>query len=94
MTMPYERTRAMIETKTFLQDLLSSSTTPRVPKSVREMARTLLRHYPSHADIQMAHKALPDWFGPVPPFSRLAGNSQTTGVIAATKSGEQNDNKT
>lgn len=79
MTIPYERTRALIETKQFLQELQDPKLTPRVPGAVREHARTLLRHYPSYAEVELAHKALPHLYGPVPPFSRSHGQ---TGITA------------
>lgn len=44
MTLPYERSRAVIETKEFLTLLLDNR---RVPASVRSEAKRLLRHYPS-----------------------------------------------
>ena len=64
MTMPDERTRAILETRKFLQSLTYPPNTPRVPKYVREMARRLLRHYPSNGDVALANSALPQWFGP------------------------------
>lgn len=85
MTTPYERTRSMIETKAYLQELIDPTATPRVPKALREIARKLLRHYPGYAEIELAHKCLPHLYGPVPPFSRLSGGLQTVGVIDATK---------
>lgn len=91
MTIPYERTRAILETRKFLQGLTYPPATPRVPKAVREMARQLLRHYPSNGDVAFAHTALTQWFGPVPPFSRLTGNPQTQGVIDATLQSELGD---
>ena len=83
MTIPYERTRAILETRTFLQQLLDPAASPRVPRRVREAARSLLRHYPDYASIELAHKALPHLFGPVPPFSRLRGNPETDALIDA-----------
>ena len=80
MTIPYERTRALLETKIFLQQLQDPKLTPRVPASVREHARALLRHYPSYADIELAHKALPMFYGPVPPFSRSHGKTAITAL--------------
>lgn len=67
MTIPYERTRALVETKQLLQDLADI---PRVPKAVRAAALTLLQHFPTLLDVEAAHIALPEVFGPVPPFSR------------------------
>ncbi len=83
MTIPFERTRALIETKSFLLKLADETREPSVPASVREHARALLRHYPSYCDIELAHQALPMIYGPVPPVSRLTGDPLTVGVIAA-----------
>ena len=91
MTIPNERTRALIETKSLLQELQDSKLTPRVPAAVREIARKLLRHYPTYADVELAHKALPEVYGPVPPFSRLTGDPQTILAIEAAKSGDVTD---
>ena len=78
MTIPYERTRALIETKSFLLKLVDTKRVPRVPKSVRQHAEYLLRHYPSYEDIELAHKALPDYYGPVPPFQRMHAKTAIT----------------
>lgn len=51
MTLPYERTRAIVETRDFLTHLLGNR---RVPASVRNEARWLLRHYPSASDVLQA----------------------------------------
>lgn len=47
MTVPVERTNAVIWTESFLKDLLDPKATPRVPKSVRDQAARCLRHYPT-----------------------------------------------
>ena len=47
MTLPFEEKRAVNYTRQFLYDLLISSKTPRVPKEIRDRARSLLRHYPA-----------------------------------------------
>ena len=78
MTIPFERTRALIETKSFLLKLVDTKRLPRVPKSVRQHAEFLLRHYPSYDDIELAHKALPNYFGPVPPFQRFQAKTAIT----------------
>lgn len=62
MTLPDERYRAVIWTELFLKDLCNSSKTPRVPKHVREQARSLLRHYPSTWDMNRAADGAPDVF--------------------------------
>lgn len=85
MTIPYERTRALIETRELLKRLQDPGETPRVPRWLRHEARLLLRHYPDYSSIELAHKAVPHLFGPVPPFSRLTGSADVQGVIDATK---------
>lgn len=69
MTMPDERTRAVVHTAEFLRDLTMPSVTPDVPRAVREEARRLLRHYPGRGDMSLAHMAIPEWFGEVPRMS-------------------------
>lgn len=83
MTIPFERTRALIETRLFLQELTDPKVTPRVPRAIRGKAKLLLKHFPTYADVEQAHKALPDTYGPVPPFSRLVGSPQTVMTIEA-----------
>lgn len=78
MTIPFERTRALILTKEFLAAILDPTQTPRTPRWMRGKAKALLRHYPGLAEIEMAHKALPDTFGPVPPFSRTYAKTAIT----------------
>ena len=52
MTVPRERTNAVIFTESFLKSLLDSKATPRVPKSIRQHAGHLLRHYPSQWEME------------------------------------------
>lgn len=85
MTIPYERTRALVLTKQFLEAMMDPKKTPRTPRRLRLEAKALLQHYPRLADIELAHKALPDTFGPVPPFPRFIASEPTLIVIAATK---------
>jgi hypothetical protein len=66
MTLPFERTRAVLYTKQFLEELLSSQKTPRIPRSIRGQAKALLRHFPEACDIQRASSWAADVFGPVP----------------------------
>jgi hypothetical protein len=84
VTIPFERTRAIVETKLFLLELMDPRVTPRVPHALRGKAKSLLKHFPTYADIEQAHKALPDTYGPVPPFSRLCGGTQTAMTIEIT----------
>lgn len=51
MTMPSERTQAVLRVEKFLLDLRNPKKYPRVPKSVREEASRLLKHYPSQFDM-------------------------------------------
>ena len=53
MTVPIERTNAVIRTQKFLLDLLDPKKTPRVPRLIRQDARNLLRHYPTEFDMNM-----------------------------------------
>jgi len=78
MTVPFERTRALVQAKEFLEAMLDPKQTPRVPKALRGHAKALLRHYPELYEIELAHQARPDWYGPVPPFSRRHGRTAIT----------------
>ena len=51
MTIPSERTQAVLRVERFLMDLRNPKKYPRVPKSVREEASRLLKHYPSQFDM-------------------------------------------
>lgn len=65
MTLPYERTRAVVNTHDFLVRLLSpynENGIKRIPKAVRQEALWLLRHYPQPYDIYAAAKCAPDIF--------------------------------
>lgn len=62
MTTPVERTRAVLQTREFLQELTWPSVTPGVPTAIRETARRLFRHFPGNGDIALASMALPSWF--------------------------------
>jgi hypothetical protein len=53
MTVPRERTNAVIFTEKFLKDLLDPKVTPRVPRAIRQRASSLLRHYPSQYHMEM-----------------------------------------
>lgn len=65
MTEPHQRTRAILKTMRFLDELTRPGDTPRVPKHLRDTARQLLLHYPGFDEIEAAHKVLPTVFGPV-----------------------------
>lgn len=88
MTTPYERTRALVLTKEFLRRL-SSLGDDAVPLAIATEAEALLRHYPTLQDIELAHRANPELYGPVPPFHRVVQNPEIRGVLDASQAGEQ-----
>ncbi|AKU48364.1 BPSL0761 family protein [Xanthomonas arboricola pv. juglandis] len=49
MTLPDERTRNLLQAGAFLKELAGSQA---VPKSVRQEAYRLLRHYPTLSDVE------------------------------------------
>lgn len=51
MTMPSERTRAVIHAREFLQEISQDDS---LPESIRRQARGLLRHYPSRQEMLLA----------------------------------------
>ncbi|MBD7976813.1 BPSL0761 family protein [Serpens gallinarum] len=51
MTLPHERTRAVVQTYDFLVELSLDAS---LPHSIRHDALFLLRHYPSQADVLQA----------------------------------------
>jgi hypothetical protein len=59
MTLPDERYRAVVQTEKFLKEIL---TTPRVPKIIKDRARSMLRHYPNDWDMERAAEGAPDVF--------------------------------
>jgi hypothetical protein len=69
MTVPVERTNAVLNTQEFLYSLLDPKKTPRVPKEIREQAHRLLRHYPTKFDMDTisdredANNNIPKVFG-------------------------------
>ena len=69
MTMPEERSRAVLEARDFLLELSRDHS---LPERVRHNARSLLRHFPTREDIRLAglieerNAVLPlDYLGPV-----------------------------
>lgn len=53
MTIPYERTRAVVQTEEFLLSLIDPKKTPRIPLAIRQEAHRLLRHYPNKFDMHV-----------------------------------------
>jgi hypothetical protein len=52
VTLPTERTNAVLRTERFLIELLDPKKTPRVPKAIRQQASRLLKHYPTQYDME------------------------------------------
>jgi hypothetical protein len=67
MTMPDERTRALLAAGEFLTELRDSLKTPGVPEVIREYALRVLRHYPDRREIEIiAHNdERGAWMGPM-----------------------------
>jgi hypothetical protein len=65
MTMPHERTRAVIAAGEFLRQIEQDVT---LSVSLREMANQLLRHYPTRAEVlirgQIEATSVSPFFGP------------------------------
>jgi hypothetical protein len=62
MTLPYERTRAVLETEQFLIRLITPKVTPGLPKLIRQQAKSLLRHYPGRSDFAVVSNGWEDKF--------------------------------
>lgn len=60
MTLPDERYRALKCGEQFLLDLCNPKLTPKVPKYVRDRARSILKHYPSRYDMDRIAETMPD----------------------------------
>ena len=64
MTIPSERTRAVIGTREFMLDLIAPAKTPKVPRAIRNRALRCLRHYPSGFDMARTSEQAPFIWGP------------------------------
>ncbi|GGJ86913.1 BPSL0761 family protein [Pseudomonas matsuisoli] len=51
MTMPHERSRAVVQTRDFLVELSKDRS---LPEKIRQDAKFLLRHFPDKREIRMA----------------------------------------
>lgn len=63
MTVPEERTRAVVRTRDFLRELTGPLATPRVPRQVRNRAAALLRHFPQDFHLERAAHHCPESWG-------------------------------
>lgn len=73
MTLPDERTRAVIYAQNFLRDLLNPKATPRVPRAIRQRAGSVLRHFPHRYEMQMAAEKAPRIFGELADYDEIEG---------------------
>jgi hypothetical protein len=64
VTLPDERYRALKMAESMLMDLMDPSKTPRVPRSVRAQARSVLRHYPGPYYLEQLARRSPDIITP------------------------------
>jgi len=72
MTLPDERYRSLLEVRKFLGRLTSPTMTPRIPKSVRDQAFALLRHFPDSYVLEMMTENMPDYFAKeIEPVTRM-----------------------
>lgn len=63
MTLPDERYRAVMWAKRFLQDIAHDKKKyPRIPKTVRQEAYSIMRHFPNEWDLDSAARRAPDVF--------------------------------
>lgn len=65
MTLPSQRARAVVLTRDFLVRLMSPylpDGLKRIPKPVRDEARSLLRHFPTLTDVAHAGSKCPEVF--------------------------------
>ncbi|MBM3105871.1 hypothetical protein IIE18_12045 [Pseudomonas sp. V1] len=53
MTLPYERSRAVVQTRDFLMEISQDTS---LPEPIRNEAHRLLRHYPSKNNVLLAGK--------------------------------------
>lgn len=60
--MPNERTRAVVETRAFLEMLACQQYGLRSPAGLQKHAEALLRHYPNIGDMRLTAFALPLWW--------------------------------
>lgn len=61
MTLPIERTNAVLNAERFLIDLQDPKKYPRVPLEVRKEANRLLRHYPTKYNMMCIENSFEAW---------------------------------
>lgn len=63
MTLPLERYRAVLSAREFLRALMDPKETPRVPREIRQRAKSVLKHFPSEYEMETVSKKAKDLFG-------------------------------
>jgi len=65
VTLPYERMNALRSAEQLLCDLLDPKATPRVPREIRQRARSVLRHFPLGSQLDMLSEKIPELYNTV-----------------------------
>lgn len=60
MSLPFERSLALANTRQFLLDLLDPAKTPKVPRQIRKQAYWCLKHYPHLHEIKKMANKVPE----------------------------------
>jgi hypothetical protein len=88
MTLPDERYRSVKWAESFLLRLAGGDI-PRVPKAVRDEARSILRHYPGQWDLKRLEAACPEVVQErMEPLHRLVVSYTTEDTAAAQSHGD------
>lgn len=77
MTLPDERFRALKAGKKLLEELCDPGKTPRVPGTVRDRARAVLRHYPNDWEFEKMADRTPELLDKHP-FGYIHKQKETT----------------
>ncbi|WP_408514635.1 BPSL0761 family protein [Paraburkholderia sediminicola] len=79
MTTPAERTKAVVDTRDFLE-MLASMDEVTINGLVQSVASGLLRHFPNNIEIDVSAAALPSvWAPPLP--ARVVGQPRCAHVV-------------
>lgn len=62
MTLPYERMNSLRAAEQLLCDLLDPKVTPRVPREIRQRARSVLRHFPLGSQLDIIAERIPEHY--------------------------------
>ncbi len=62
VTLPYERMNALRSAEQLLCDLLDPKATPRVPRAIRQRARSVLRHWPMGSQLDVLSERVPELY--------------------------------